>query len=66
MPGEDFCGSAVQSLRDRTLARLKSWGFNTIGWVLVLTPWIVFALGLVVGAIRRQDENEDAIKDLVT
>jgi amino acid transporter len=44
----------------------QAWGFNTIGWVLVLTPWVVFALGLLVGAVRRRDENEDAIKDLVT
>ncbi len=44
----------------------EAWGFNTIGWVLVLTPWIVLVIGLIVGAVRRSDENEDAIKDLVT
>jgi amino acid transporter len=41
------------------------WGLNTTGWILVLTPFVMFAVGLLVGKLRLNDENEDAIADLV-
>ena len=44
----------------------ESWGLNTTGWILVLTPFVMFVVGLVVGAIRKKSENVDAIADLVT
>ena len=44
----------------------QSWGLNTTGWVLVLLPFAALAVGVVVGAVRRRDENEDAVKDLVS
>jgi len=44
----------------------QSFGLSAVGWTLVLAPFAVFVLGLVVGQLRRNDENEDAIADLVT
>lgn len=44
----------------------QAWGLNTTGWVLVLLPFAALVVGAVVGAVRRQDENEDAVKDLVS
>jgi amino acid transporter len=44
----------------------QPWGLNTTGWILVLTPFVMFAIGLLVGKIRLKEENEDAIADLVT
>lgn len=44
----------------------QSWGLNATGWTLVLLPFVMFVLGWVFGLIRRSDENEDAVKDLVS
>ena len=44
----------------------QAWGLNTLGWFLVLFPFAMFVIGWVVGLLRRNDENEDAVKDLVT
>ena len=44
----------------------QTFGLSTFGWILVLSPFIVFVLGLVVGALRRSEENADAVADLVT
>jgi amino acid transporter len=45
---------------------VESWGLSTTGWVLVITPFLMFVVGLVVGAVRKKSENVDAIADLVT
>ncbi len=44
----------------------QAWGLNGVGWTLVLLPFGMLVLGVVVGLLRRADENEDAVKDLVT
>lgn len=44
----------------------EPWKLNATGWILVLTPFVMFVVGLIVGVIRRKDENVDAIADLVT
>lgn len=44
----------------------QTFGLSTLGWFLVLAPFIVFAIGLAVGQLRRHDENAEAIADLVT
>jgi amino acid transporter len=44
----------------------QSWGLNTTGWILVLAPFVAFAVGCVVGRVRTKTENVDAIADLVT
>jgi amino acid transporter len=44
----------------------QAWGLNTVGWTLVLLPFAMLVLGMVVGALRRGRENEDAVKDLIT
>jgi amino acid transporter len=44
----------------------SAWKLNTLGWTLVLLPFVMFAVGWVVGLIRRSEENEDAVKDLVS
>lgn len=45
---------------------VQTFGLSALGWVLVLAPFIMFALGLVVGRLRRREENADAVADLVT
>lgn len=44
----------------------NSWGLNFFGWTLVLLPFIMFVVGWILGSVRQSDENEDAVKDLVT
>jgi amino acid transporter len=41
------------------------WKLNWLGWVLILVPFIMLAVGWLIGYVRRSDENEDAVKDLV-
>ena len=43
----------------------EPWGLNSTGWILVLTPFVLFVVGMIVGKLRLKDENEDAIADLV-
>lgn len=45
---------------------LRAFALSGTGWVLVLAPFVVFVVGLVAGHVRRPEENEDAIADLVT
>jgi amino acid transporter len=44
----------------------QTWGLNLTGWVLVLLPFAVLVLGIVLGAVRRGGENQDAVRDLVS
>jgi len=39
---------------------------NGLGWFLVLLPFIMFVLGLIVGALRRDKENYDAVHNFVS
>lgn len=43
----------------------QSWGLSTLGYTLILLPFVVFAAGVVVGLVRRRGENAAAIADLV-
>jgi amino acid transporter len=43
----------------------QSWGLSTLGYMLILLPFAVFAVGVVVGLVRRRGENAAAISDLV-
>jgi amino acid transporter len=45
---------------------VQQWGLNAIGWTLVLLPFGMLLVGVLVGALRRSEENEDAVKDLVS
>ena len=44
----------------------QSWGLNATGWTLVLLPFVMFVVGWVIGLVRRNAENEDAVMDLVS
>jgi len=44
----------------------QAWGLNLLGYVLVFLPFVVFAVGAVVGTVRRRGENVAAIADLVS
>jgi len=44
----------------------QSFGLSALGWFLVLLPVISLVVGLLVGALRRNAENADAIADLVS
>jgi len=39
---------------------------NGLGWFLVSLPFIVFVLGLIVGAVRRDKENYDAVHNFAS
>ena len=44
----------------------ETFALSSTGWALVLAPFIVFVAGMVIGAVRRNEENEDAVADLVS
>ena len=39
---------------------------TSLGWFLVLLPFIIFVVGLVLGAVRRDKENYDAVHNFVS
>ena len=39
---------------------------NGLGWFLVALPFIIFVIGLIVGAVRRNKENYDAVHNFVS
>jgi hypothetical protein len=45
---------------------LDAFALSATGWALVLAPFVVLVAGMAVGALRRSEENEDAVADLVT
>jgi len=45
---------------------VQAFGFNTTGWILIATPFVMVVLGAIVGRLRRTRENEAAIRDLVS
>lgn len=45
---------------------VESFALNGTGWFLVSLPVIAFVVGVIVGLVRRNTENEDAIADLVS
>jgi amino acid transporter len=59
LAGEDAVAAGV----DPTA---QTFGLSTFGWLLVLSPFITFVVGMLIGAVRRSAENEDAVADLVT
>lgn len=42
------------------------WEMNPTGWVLVLSPFVLFVIGLIVGAMRKNKENYDAVHNFVS
>ncbi|MGB3828723.1 MAG: APC family permease [Ornithinimicrobium sp.] len=44
----------------------QAWGLSALGYFLVFSPFLTFAIGAVIGVVRRDSENEDAVSDLVT
>lgn len=58
-------GLLAGTVRDDVDPTTQAWGYNPIGWALVLTPWVVLGVGLAIGALVKKDETEDAIRDLV-
>lgn len=44
----------------------EPFGLNATGWTLVALPFVMVAVGWVVGVLRRTRENEDAVRDLVS
>lgn len=57
-----LAGTAAEGVDPTT----ESFGLSAMGWTLVLAPFVVFVVGLAIGQLRRNDENEDAVADLVT
>lgn len=56
-----FAGTAAEG----SDPSVQAWALNPLGWSLVLLPFVVFVVGVGVGALRKQKENADAIADLV-
>lgn len=45
---------------------VDSFALNTIGWILVLLPFVILILGAIWGTVHKSRENEDLIKDFVS
>ena len=43
----------------------QAWGLNFTGWVLITLPFVLFVVGTLVGSIRQDKENADAVADLL-
>jgi len=39
---------------------------SSLGWLLVLAPFAIFVIGLLLGLIRRNRENYDAVRNFVS
>ena len=44
----------------------QSWGLNSTGWILITTPFVLFIIGVIIGSVRQNKENVDAVADLVS
>jgi amino acid transporter len=44
---------------------VTSWALNPTGWVLVLSSFVIFIAGAIIGKARQKSENQDLVKDLV-
>lgn len=44
----------------------EAWALSPLGWFLVVSPFLMLVIGYIVGAVRRRQENVDAVADLVT
>ncbi|MFI0452124.1 APC family permease [Actinomadura sp. 6N118] len=44
----------------------ESWGLSALGWFLVALPFLVLAVGMAVGVLRRNKEDSEAMADLVS
>ena len=44
----------------------QAWGLSTLGWFLVALPFLTFAVGVLVGVIRKRSENQTAVADLIS
>lgn len=42
------------------------WEMNPTGWVLVLATPVLFVIGIIVGSVRKDKENYDAIHNFVS
>lgn len=43
----------------------QAWGLNLTGWTLISLPFVLFVVGTLVGSIRQDKENADAVSDLL-
>jgi hypothetical protein len=39
---------------------------NGLGWFLVSLPFVMFVIGLIIGAVRRDKENYDAVHNFAS
>lgn len=44
----------------------QAFGLSGVGWTLVLAPFVVLVVGMAIGHLRRNDDNEEAVTDLVS
>lgn len=59
-----LAGTAAEGV-DPTLPE-SAWALNTTGWVLVASSFVLFAVGAIVGIMRKSSENRDLIDNLIS
>jgi len=42
------------------------WSMSTIGWVLVLLPFVLLVVGFVVSRVRSRTVNDDLLRDVIS
>jgi amino acid transporter len=44
----------------------NAWEHNTTGWILIILPFAMFIVGVIIGSVRKNKENYDAVHNFAS
>jgi hypothetical protein len=59
-------GLLAGTVAERVDPTAQTFGLSALGWTLVLAPYVVLVVGMLLGYLRRDEENEEAVADFVS